>query len=217
MSYRCVTTSVTGFVQQIACCYLRHGFWWYVTGIIPDHKDPESVDRKLIARYGIDCTEWRRARNKKMGLANLHYLRHEHFFVLLASKGDHAFFTEEAGQIRDIRRVPLRYKGYAISYRPGGRTRKGEKDPRWHAHVQIDQQKYRELKSWFESIATRRTEQFLIEALSNIPWEPYAPVRRQKLHIVRAVNRQRKASNRPQVSADMIRLKRRIVKPFDLA
>ncbi len=76
MSYRCVTTSVTGFVQQIACCYLRHGFWWYVTGVIPDHKDPESVDRKLLDRYDIDCTEWRRSRNKQLGKANLHYLRH---------------------------------------------------------------------------------------------------------------------------------------------
>jgi hypothetical protein len=215
MSYRCVTTSVTGFVQQIACCYLRHGFWWYVTGIIPEHKTPESVDRKLIDRYGIDCTAWRRARNKQLGKANLHYIRHEHFFVLLASKGNHSFFTDEAGQIRDIRRVPLRYKGYSLSYRPGGRTRKGEKDPRWHAHVQIDQPKYRELKCWFEDIATRRNEQFLSEALSNIPWEPYAPVRRQKLHVVRAVNRKRKTANLCQVSSEVIRMKRRLVKPFE--
>jgi len=215
MAYRCVTTSVTGFVQQIACCYLRHGFWWYVTGVIPEHKDAESVDRKLISRYGIDCTEWRRTRNKQLGQANLHYLRHEHFFVLLASKGRHIFYEEESGQIRDIRRVPLRYKGYSISYRPGGRTRKGEKDPRWHAHVQIDQQKYRELKSWFESIANRRNEQFLVEALSNIPWEPYAPVRRQKLILVKSLNRERTAASRSRLSPDVLRLRRRIVKPFD--
>ena len=215
MAYRCATTSVTGFVQQIACCYLRHGFWWYVTGVIPEHKDAESVDRKLISRYDIDNGEWRRTRNKQLGKANLHYIRHENFFVLFASKGQHPFFTDEAGQIRDIRRVPLRYKGYSISYRPGGRTRKGEKDPRWHAHVQIDQPKYRELKSWFEDIANRRNEQFLSEALGNIPWEPYAPVRRQKLNVVRAVNKKRKTANRPRLSTDVVRMRRRVVKPFD--
>ena len=138
------------------------------------------------------------------------------FFVLFASKGNHAFFTKETGQIRDIRRVPLRYKGYSISYHPGGRTLKGEKDARWHAHVQIDQPKYRELKSWFEEIATRRNEQFLTEAIRNIPWEPYAPLRRQKLNIVRAVNKKRKTACLTRISTDAIRTKRRIVKPFDV-
>ena len=155
-----------------------------------------------------------RAANRKSGKANLQYIRHEHFFVLMATQGEHSFFQDEAGQIRDLRRVPLRYRGYSISYRRGGRTRKGEIDSRWHAHVQIEQQKYRELKSWFESIATRRNEQFLTEALRNIPWEPYAPVRRQKLNIVRAVNRKRKDVGQTLVPLESIRLKRKIVKPF---
>jgi hypothetical protein len=28
MQYRAEATSLVGFVQQIACCYLRHGYWW---------------------------------------------------------------------------------------------------------------------------------------------------------------------------------------------
>ena len=129
---------MTGFVQQIACCWLRHGYWWYVTGEIPDHKCMYSVDDKLIERYDIDVSEWRRARNKQLGRANIQYLRHDRFFVLLATKGEHRFYQLEASQVRSFRKQPLRYAGYSISYRPGGRTRKGEKDPRWHAHVQID-------------------------------------------------------------------------------
>jgi hypothetical protein len=50
MQYRAVATSVEGFVQQIACCYLRHGYWFYVTGRIPRGKDAEIVDAKLIER-----------------------------------------------------------------------------------------------------------------------------------------------------------------------
>ena len=40
MQYRSEATSVEGFVQQIACCYLRHGYWFYVTGVVPERKDP---------------------------------------------------------------------------------------------------------------------------------------------------------------------------------
>ena len=49
MQYRCVATSPEALVQQVAVCYLRHGYWWYVTGRIPDGKDPKNVDVKLIA------------------------------------------------------------------------------------------------------------------------------------------------------------------------
>ena len=65
MQYRAVATSVEGFVQQIACCYLRHGYWFYVTGRIPAGKDPLAVDEKLIAKYGIAVSESTRARRKQ--------------------------------------------------------------------------------------------------------------------------------------------------------
>ena len=51
MQYRAVTTSVEGFVQQIACCYLRHGYWFYVKGRVPDGKLPEAIDQKLIDKW----------------------------------------------------------------------------------------------------------------------------------------------------------------------
>ena len=60
--YRCVTTSVEGFVQQVAVQYLRHAYWFYVAGKIPDGKDPAAVDVKLIKKYGIDVSRWDRAR-----------------------------------------------------------------------------------------------------------------------------------------------------------
>jgi len=53
MAYRCVATSVAGFVQQLAVAYVAHGYWFYVTGRVPEGKDPADVDRKLIARYEI--------------------------------------------------------------------------------------------------------------------------------------------------------------------
>src|SRR5262249_30215594 len=58
MRYHCEATSIPGFVQQLAVCYLRHGYYFYVSGCIPAGKDPCDVDRKLIERYGIDLSKW---------------------------------------------------------------------------------------------------------------------------------------------------------------
>ena len=215
MQYRAETTSLVVFVQQIACCYLRHGYWWYVTGYIPDSKDPELVDRKLITKYEIDVSEATRSRRKRLGRANLQYIRHDRLFVLLATKGEHVFFQDEQKSVRDIRRIPLSYCGYSISYRAGGRTQKGYQDPKWHAHVAMERQQYLALRDHFVELAGRRSADDIATMFQRLPFEPYAPVRRQQLNILRAVNRRRKQSGRETIPASVLRLKRRIVKPFE--
>ena len=44
MFYRAVTPTLEGFIQQLACCYLTHGYWFYVSGFVPEGKDPAAVD-----------------------------------------------------------------------------------------------------------------------------------------------------------------------------
>src|SRR5262245_35682664 len=117
MEYRAEVSSVAGFVQQLAVCYVGKGYWFYVAGRVPQRKAPEAVDAKLISRYGIDISKWTRARRKLAGSANLQYLRHGRYFVLLSTHGRHIFFDEEKPSIRDVRRVPIRFHGYSISYR----------------------------------------------------------------------------------------------------
>src|SRR5262245_60629084 len=114
--YQCEATTPEGFVQQLAVSYLGNGYWFYVTGGIPEGKDPRSVDAKLLSRYQIDLSKWARARRKRAGKANLQYIRFGRFFVLLATHGEHPFFAEEASSIRDARRTPIRFRGYSISY-----------------------------------------------------------------------------------------------------
>ncbi len=215
MKYRAVTTSVEGFVQQIACCYLRHGYWFYVIGRVPLGKLPESIDDKLIKKYRIGVSESTRARRKKAGRANLQYIRHERTFVLLATKGEHRFFEEEANLIRDIRRVPIRYAGYSISYKPGGRKKDGSNDDKWHAHVEIDRPQYLDLRAWFSERALRDSPDQLTKAFHNLPIAPYAPVRRQLLMMLREVNRVRKVAGRKQLSDEILPLRRRVVRPFE--
>ncbi len=214
MQYRAEATSVEGFVQQIACCYLRHGYWFYVSGTIPAHKDARVVDDKLIAKYGIAVSESTRARRKRAGQSKLQYLRHDRFFVLMATKGNHRFFDEEGNRIRDIRRVPVRYGGYSISFRRGGRTRSGERDTQWHAHVEIERERYLDLRARFVSSAAHRSMENLVLDLYELPFEPYAPIRRQLLKILRDVNDARRHAACAEVPVAVLPLRRRVVRPF---
>src|SRR5262245_8550895 len=131
MQYRCEATSVEGFVQQLAVQYVAHGYFFFITGRVPPRKDPQAVDRKLLERYGIECSKWSRARRKHGGGANLHYLRHRDFFVIVATEGAHEFFEAEKGQVRDLRKTWLKAFHYEVGYRNG------------HALVRIERAEYR--------------------------------------------------------------------------
>src|SRR5580658_9181505 len=117
MSYRCVATSVAGFVQQLAVGYIANGYYFYVAGLIPAHKDPAKTDRKILDTYHIDVSKWTRSRRKAQGWANVQYLRHRQFFVIIATHGLHPLFALEAERLVDIRRCPLQFMGYSIGCR----------------------------------------------------------------------------------------------------
>ncbi|MFO0849887.1 MAG: hypothetical protein U0871_15230 [Gemmataceae bacterium] len=203
MRYRCVATSVEGFIQQLAVAYVARGYCFYVAGWIPPHKDRQAVDEKLVERYQIDLSKWARARRKQLGQASVQYLRHEDFFVLLATHGRHPFFEREGANVRDLRRRALTYAGYAVGFRGG------------HVQVRIDLPQYRLLKAWFEEEATRRSVVSLARAFYDLPFEPYYFVRRQQFNLLRSVNRRRKSAGLPPVPGECIWLKRRPVKPFE--
>jgi hypothetical protein len=202
MQYRCEATSIAGFVQQVAVSYVANGYWFYVAGCVPHGKDPRAVDAKIISRYDIGLSKWAKARRKQAGLANLQYIRHERFFLILATHGQHRFFEEEAQVIRDVRRFPIKFAGYSISFRGG------------HASVRIEPAEYRMLKAYFLDLAVRRSAEHLQVELRELAFQPYAPVRRQLLNLVRAVNRARKAAGFEPVEHSVLRFCRRVIRPF---
>jgi len=208
MTYRCVATSVAGFVQQVAVAYVRQGYWFYVAGEIPPHKDPARVDAKLIARYGIDVSKWTRARRKRAGLANVQYLRYGQCYLLLATHGHHPFFELEGGQIKDVREHPIWFRGYSIGI---GHAR-GTGEP--HVSVRMDPEAYRQWKARLVDMAVHRTVEELVAEFRAIPFEPYAPVRDQLRGLLRAVNRRRKAAGLELVPCEALRSQRRSIKPF---
>lgn len=202
MEYRCEATSVAGFIQQLAVAYVGRGYFFYVTGEIPEKKDPRLVDEKLVQKYGLGIGKATRARRKAAGLANIQYIRFQRYFVLLATPGRHEFFQEERQFIRDAREVPIKFGGYAVSYRSG------------HPHVRIEERRYRELKAHFADVAVHRNREWLEEQFSRLPFEPYAPVRSQLFAILRAVNRRRRLARFEEVAATCVRVRRRVMPPF---
>src|SRR4051794_2079928 len=103
MERRVEAATVEGFVQQLAVAYVARGYYFYVTGYVPEGKDPARVDAKLCANYGVGLSKWAKARRRAAGQASHAYIRFRHFFVLLATHGESPFFTDEAKSVRDAR------------------------------------------------------------------------------------------------------------------
>lgn len=200
--YRCEAGSLGGFLQQLSVSYITRGYWFYVTGFIPERKDPLAVDAKLIERYELGLSQWARARRKQAGLANLQYLRFGRFFVLIATYGKHPFFEVEAVSIRDVRRVPIKFAGYSVSCKRG------------HPSVRIEPDEYLRLKARLVDLSTRRKAETIEAEFKSLRYEAYAPVRVQLLCIHRAVNRARLAAGFQPVRA-CFRFKRRVYRPFE--
>ncbi|SPE61808.1 conserved hypothetical protein [Verrucomicrobia bacterium] len=209
MSYRCVATSVAGFVQQLAVGYIANGHYFYVSGLIPPHKDPVKTDGKILNAYHIDVSKWTRFRRKREGWAGVQYLRYRHFYVIIATHGLHPPFAAEAERLVDIRRCPLQFMGYSIGCR---RARGGGE---YHASVRISNERYTELKSQFESVVLNRTVEELVSDFRHLRYEPYAPVRVQLFALLRQVNRRRKVAGLEQVPSSALRSGRSPVRPFD--
>ena len=192
MKYRCVATSLKGFVYQIAVGLMPRpkNYHWFAQGTIPEDKIPEDVDEKIIRKYRIDISESTRHRYKEKGIASVQYVRFGRDFVLMATKGRHKL--KECEQLSWVEETPIRIANYSISRRKEGLTKKGNDRPKYRSHVQIDWDHYLELKAMFSSFACRRSVSELVHLFYTLPFEPYAPVKRQVAGLREMVNRQRR-------------------------
>ena len=201
--------SLAAFVQQLSVSLVGQGYWFYVTGEIPPGKDPGTIDRKLVEKYGAAVSKWARARRKAAGRANVRYVRHRRFFVLVATPGEHEFFELEPG-FQDVRRRPIKYGGYSIGCALGA-------DGAYHPSVRIEREEFRQLKHYLSSLAVKRSTPELEELFGALPYEPYAPVRRQLIELLRAVNRRRQTAGLSPVPLSALRLRRRPVRIYPAA
>jgi hypothetical protein len=222
MKYRCIVNSPEAVVQLISASYLRHGYYWYVTGYIPIDKEPSQVDQKLIEKYQIDISEWERSRRRKSGLANAQYIRYDRWFIILLTSGHHQMRDSirdggEGENIQDCRRYPITFAGYSVSYRRSGVQPVGGTKISWHAHVRIEAKTYAALKAYFQYVAIHRNQDTVRQELSSVPFARYAPVRRQLLCLLRLINRARSARGFEELPHSVLNLRRKPVKVYGQA
>src|SRR5262249_48625056 len=140
---------------------------------------------------------------KRSGRASMQYIRHNDFFVLLATEGAHRFIEEEASVIKDSRNVPITYAGYSISYRGGT------------VHVRIADETYKNLRAYFLEIAVHRSVAYLASEFYNVPFEPYGPVKLQMFALLKEVNEARQRAGFTRVPGQAVWVRRKRVKPFE--
>ena len=66
---------VPAFVQQVGVSCVARGYFFYVTGQVPERKDPSALDSKFEELYRLDASKWTRSRRKQTGAANIRFVR----------------------------------------------------------------------------------------------------------------------------------------------
>jgi hypothetical protein len=221
MEYKYEVTSLTGYLQRVATHLLPKGYYFFVQGTLPEGKNASVLDRKFISRYEIDKTEGARRWRKSQGLGNVQYVRFADSWILLLTHGDHSIRENEGNNLRDVRRFPIRIGDYSLYVKRGQFLKKeyseseAKHDGRWRVRVLIAREPYRELCSYFLSIACHRRAEDLSKELFELPYVPYAPVRKQLLKLLRLINAKRKAAGFSKVPVTCLRFKREIVRAFE--
>jgi hypothetical protein len=203
--YRFEAMTEEGFVQQLACNLVNHGYWFYTMGRVPPEKDIAAVDRKLIEGYGIEQSKWQRARRKAKGEAKLSYLRVGRIFVLIATEGEHVFRRRE--KVKDIRKQPILIGGYSVGCSKGS-------DGRYHASVKIEADRFNEVRAHLLGLALHRSVANMKTAFAEFRFTPYARIRRQLLRLLREVNELRASAGYEPVPLSALNLRRHPVKVF---
>ena len=131
----------------------------------------------------------------------------------------------EAASIRNCRRgQPIYAFGYSISPDQGGhvasRAKRDpaeqiERDCKYRVRVQISRSALARLRGYFLANALRRDEAWFSDRFWRIPFEPYAPVRKQLLELLRQVNAVRNRAGLNKISIDVLRYHRRPVRVFN--
>ena len=187
---------IADFVRHVAVNCVSRGYFFFVVGQIPAEKDPKCVDSKIMDKYGTEVSKWARARRKRKGVAAVQYLRFRRTFLILATEGRHLFFSEEAKVLKDIRRTALKFGGFSILHRKGGR-----KD---YVSVALERRRWLLLRKEFRLEALSCDSNELALKLRSLLRPRFAGISRQVGRLLRVVNRLRKRAQVELVAQELV-------------
>ncbi|MEM7756917.1 MAG: hypothetical protein AAF298_02120 [Cyanobacteria bacterium P01_A01_bin.40] len=157
--------------------YIRYGYVRYALRIIPEHKDPSIIAKKLLLHY--DCTYNRDIRKQRLrqGKANVVLLCFGHQFLLLATNGEHPEF--EKIDSLTFNENPLQFSGYSIGVKQG------------KPYIQMTSRRFRGIKktlSWMAVHDHNRVTRYMKE----ISPFSFKGVSDQRWKLIKLVNQKRK-------------------------
>lgn len=176
--------SSSQLIRRITRC-VECGYYYYVTGWIPEGKDPRKTDEKLIRKYEIRRQRMALYRDAQVGRAKVRLYRFGRLFIVMASEGEHQIFHQE--KMSDIRKTPLLVNGFTIV------GREGEVSVRWSKRV------YKKLREGFLKAALSPRVK-IEEKLRGLKHPAYPGIFRQKERIIRAVMRKRKRAGKEKIT-----------------
>ena len=200
MSYRYLATGKRQLIQYLACNLLPKGYVFYTTFMIPKDKDAELIDAKLITKYATHLHKQKAYRRKKGGQAIVKYVRLGNLAILLATKGESAFFNDESW--KDARDNPIVLFGYSLAVN----KETGKVSVRLHRETQ------RRLKKFLLTWGNRRSREWWEAWVRKFPFSAYAGVRDNLFSLIRFLNDNRKSFK--QLPIEWKRCVRKKIKPM---
>lgn len=168
---------------------IDHGYIRYVVCLIPEGKELERIDCKLIKAYGVTHHRATRARRRALGVGNVVYVRFGYMFVLLADELPHPAFDKI--EWLNFRNEPLKIGQYSVGI-------KGDK-----AEVRIASMRLNVLKKEGQSLALKKLA--IVEGfLRRISPFSYQGINRQRWKIYKQINQRRKLAGLELVRWDRV-------------
>ena len=182
-----VADSLGWFLSKMAL-YLRYEYFFYSVIEIPEGRDLEKIDQKIIKTYQVSFCRVKRKRRKEKGLSNVIYIRFGHTFILMANEGEHGYFGEIP--FRDFRDEPFHFSGYSIGIKNG------------KANVIISPKRFKAIKKQVSGIALHN-ETKVTSYFQRISPFRFSGVNQQRWKLFREVNKRRKVAGIPQIEWEM--------------
>ena len=203
--------------MQRAVVLAQKGYVYFLQGELRPGRDAGPTDRKLIEKSEAWATKDQRYVRKRGGRANAHYFRWDRIWVLMLTDGVHPMKERRAKErLRDLRNKdhsPLLVGQYSLKLRRDS-TPEGRAAGRFRASVRLNDRAYLALKSELLELSTRRSAETLAAKVFGLPHQPYAPVYRQILAIVKAMNARRKTAGYSPLPLSCVRFRRDLPRHF---
>lgn len=189
MRSRWVAGGLGDFLRKIAYDYARYGYYFYAIREIPEGKELDVVDEKLLSTYGVTYQHMRRKRRGEKGFANVAYIRYGRWFVLLGTEGQHEAF----GRIcrKDLRQEPLYFGGYTVGFHET------------KIAVRVSPRRWKRIREVAKRISLHhegKVHHFFHEWLNRkvAPFS-FPGVTEQKKQLLQEVNKKRKVAGLPEI------------------